>query len=608
MATRIKPHVQFGFERYLSVRTAALPSFSPDGRFIAFLADITGFPQVWRVPAEGGWPDQLSFAADRVMDAHYAHHSEEIVFSMDIGGSELAQLYLLPPGGEVEPLAVAEGVLHSFGAISPDDRELAFSSNRRHPAHFDVYVRPLHGGDARPVYQHDGSNMVDDWSPDGRFLLINRREGPLDSNLLLLDLSSGEATLLTPHAGLTQYASARFTPDGRGIYLITDRDSEFLRAARMDLETRELSFLTPDDADVSILDLSPDGASLAIVRNVEGKSRLIVRALTAGAQPEEREAPDLPPGIIGSTDWSHDGRLAFSFTGPRHNLNVWIWDIDSNECRQLTFASFGGLPQESLAAPEAVRFPSFDGLEIPGLLWMPDAPQPPIVVHVHGGPEGQARPQFNPVIQYLVSRGYAVLEPNVRGSTGYGRTYTHLDDVEKRMDSVADLEAAVSWLRSSGRMDADRIAVMGGSYGGFMVLAAVTTYPDLWAAAVDIVGIANLETFLRNTSAYRRHWRIPEYGDPDIHADFFRQISPIHHVDRIRAPMIVIHGVNDPRVPYSEAEQIVDALRARDVPVELLAYPDEGHGLVKLKNRLEAYPAIVEFLERHMRGTESHHG
>jgi dipeptidyl aminopeptidase/acylaminoacyl peptidase len=207
---------------------------------------------------------------------------------------------------------------------------------------------------------------------------------------------------------------------------------------------------------------------------------------------------------------------------------------------------------------------------------------------------------YSAVIQYLVNRGYAVLTPNVRGSTGYGRTYTHLDDVEKRMDSVADLEAAVQWLRASGRVDGEKIAVMGGSYGGFMVLAALTAYPDLWAAGVDIVGIANFETFLRNTGAYRRHWRIPEYGDPDRDAELFRRISPIHHADRIEAPLMVIHGDNDPRVPLSEAEQIVEAVRSRGREVEFMRFPDEGHGVIKLKNRLIAYPAIGEFLDRYL--------
>jgi dipeptidyl aminopeptidase/acylaminoacyl peptidase len=224
----------------------------------------------------------------------------------------------------------------------------------------------------------------------------------------------------------------------------------------------------------------------------------------------------------------------------------------------------------------------------------------PIVIDVHGGPEGQARPLFSPVTQYLVSCGYGVLVPNVRGSSGYGIEYQSLDDVRLRMDSVADLQHAVFWLRKSGVADPQRIAVMGGSYGGFMVLSSITTYPDLWAAAVDIVGIANFVTFLENTGPWRRKLRESEYGSLEIDRKFLEQISPIHHVDRITAPLFVVHGANDPRVPVGEAEQIVSALRERDVPVKYLRFEDEGHGLVKRANRLVAYPSIARFLDEHL--------
>lgn len=315
---------------------------------------------------------------------------------------------------------------------------------------------------------------------------------------------------------------------------------------------------------------------------------------------EETAVSGLPDGVVMQPAWAPDGQLlAFAFTAPSSPLNIWVWD--GNACRQITQVATGGIPEDTFIAPELVHFPSFDGLEIPAFLYMPPGVErPPVVMNVHGGPESQSRPAFAAVTQYFVNHGFALLVPNVRGSTGYGRIYTHLDDVEKRMDAVADLEAAVRWLRESGRVDGDRIAVMGGSYGGFMVLAALTTYPDLWAAGVDIVGIANFETFFQNTGAYRRHWRTPEYGDPERDRDLLRRISPIHSVDRIRAPLMVIHGDNDPRVPVNETEQIVEAVSRQGIPVELLRFPDEGHGVVKLKNKLVAYPAVADFLDRYL--------
>jgi dipeptidyl aminopeptidase/acylaminoacyl peptidase len=598
MAVQTRARTRYTFDRYLNARSASFPDFSPDGRFVSFISDITGVPQLWQVPVDGGWPEQLTFTADRVMSGRYAHEKPIILFGMDAGGNEREQIFTLQ-GGDVGDLAVDPSVMHMSATISWDDARVAFSDNRRHPAYFDVYIRDVDGGNEERVYEQDGSNFVSDWSRDGHYLLIYRLTGSRDSELFLLDLQSGEATHLTPHQGLALYGSARFAPDAQSVYLVTDTGSEFLRAARMELGTHEITFLTPDDRDVESVALSPDGSKLAMVRNLDGFSQLAVRPVDGT---EERVVPGLPRGVIAQPTWDRDGtRLAFTFTSPADNPNIWIWDLGKDETWQATFTTQGGIPRESFVSPEIVSFSSFDGLDVPALLYMPpDVQKPPVVINVHGGPESQATPMYSPVIQYFVNRGYAVLAPNVRGSTGYGRTYTHLDDVEKRMDSVADLKAAVEWLRASGRVNGEKIAVMGGSYGGFMVLAALTTYPDIWAAGVDIVGIANFETFLRNTGAYRRHWRIPEYGDPDRDAELFGRISPIHHVDRIEAPLMVIHGDNDPRVPLSEAEQMVEALRERGREVEFMRFPDEGHGVIKLKNKLVAYPAIGEFLDRYL--------
>ncbi len=587
----------YSIDRYLNARSATAPTFSPDGRSVAFLADITGLPQLWQVSIDGGWPELLTFAENRVMRAVYAHNSPQIVVGTDSGGNERQQLYRWHDG-KLTAIAVNPSVMYSFGAISPDDRQVAYSGNDRHPAHFDVYIADIDGANGRLVYQQDGSNFVSDWSPDGSMLVIMRRTGALDVELFTLDLASGAATHLTPHQAPVTYEQAHFAPDSRSIYLITNQDSEFNRAARLDLQSGRIDFLTLDDGDVDWLRLSPDGRRLAIVRNHDGYSLLQALDLAVGT---EVTAPDLVPGVVQEPSWSPDSRqLAFCLTSPRDNPNIWVWELDAGVSRRITHVATGGIPRDAFVEPTLVRFRSFDGLEVPAFLYLPEIETPPVIVHVHGGPEGQSRPAFNSVVQYLVNRGYAVLAPNVRGSTGYGRTYTHLDDVEKRMDSVADLEAAARWLRASGQVDADRMAVMGGSYGGFMVLAALTTYPELWTAGVDIVGVANFETFLRNTSAYRRHWRIPEYGDPDRDLELLRRISPINSMDRVAAPLIVIHGDNDPRVPLSEAEQVVEAVRDRNFPVEFLRFHDEGHGIVKLANRLVAYGAIATFLDAHL--------
>ncbi len=284
---------------------------------------------------------------------------------------------------------------------------------------------------------------------------------------------------------------------------------------------------------------------------------------------------------------------------------MWTLDVASGALSQITRSATGGVARDSFVEPSLIHYATFDQRQIPALLYTPhgeSATPRPAVVYVHGGPEGQYRPTFNTIVQYFVACGYVVLAPNVRGSSGYGFTYMSLDDVRLRMDSVADLRHAALWLASEGVADPGRIAVMGGSYGGFMTLAALTTYPDIWAAGVDLVGIANFVTFLQNTSAWRRKLREAEYGSLDHDRDFLTAISPIHQVDRIAAPLFVVHGANDPRVPVGEAEQIVASLRARGAPVEYQRYEDEGHGLIKRANRLIAYPAIARFLDQHIGG------
>lgn len=296
-------------------------------------------------------------------------------------------------------------------------------------------------------------------------------------------------------------------------------------------------------------------------------------------------------------------RLAFSFHGATKTSDIHVWDLESDELRAVTRASHGGLSPDRFVPPELVYYPTFDDQEIPAWFYQPEpqAEPAPAVVVVHGGPEGQSRPNLSFLAQYLVQHGYAVLVPNVRGSTGYGNAYSHLDDVEKRMDSVADLAHAAAWMKRQAGVAGDRIAVYGGSYGGFMVLAALTTYPDVFAMGVDIVGISNFVTFLGKTSGYRRAHREAEYGSLEKDRAFLERISPLNHIEKIKVPVMVIHGANDPRVPLSEAEQLVAALEARGIETEFLVFEDEGHGLVKLANKLVAYPAIVDFLDRQLK-------
>lgn len=552
-----------------------------------------------------------------MLEAHYspAPGDERLIFTRDVGGNENAQIYLLRADGSEEQSLTAghEAAMHTFGTWSRDGQRILFAANRRDVGLFDLYLRELEGEELL-VWQNETPGYLTNvrFSPDGRRAVVTQMQSSFDHELFEVDLASGEVRQLLPTEEAVRYVACEWVAGGCALYLNTDLGTDHLYIARLDLESGAIHTLAAPSWDCEAMCLAPDGARLAYAVNVDGARRLYALDLRTGATSERTPAPDVP-GVLadGHLVFSPDGRqLAFSLTTATRTVDVHLWDVEADAVWPATRSSHGGIPRETFVAPELVHYPTFDRDEggsvrhIPAWLYLPaKAPPPyPVVVLVHGGPEGQYSPGFHPAIQYLLANGYAILAPNVRGSTGYGKAYSHLDNVEKRMDSVADLAHAAYWLRDQPQIDGERIVVYGGSYGGFMVLSALTTYPDLWRAGVDIVGISNLVTFLENTSDYRRAHREAEYGSLARDRAFLEEIAPINHVDRIRVPLIVIHGANDPRVPLSEAEQLVAALEARGIPVEFLVLEDEGHGVVKLKNKLVAYPAIVTFLERYVVG------
>lgn len=604
---------RYSFDRYLNIRTAHGPSFSPDAQQVSFLSDITGVPEVWITPADvqathSFWPDQLTFRGERVASATFSPQQNVLLVAGDLGGNEREQLYLLlADGSEFTALTAKPDVMHLFGGWSPDGTRITYSSNERDARYFDVYERNIKNGQTHRLLQDDSTNYARCYSPDGKYVLVARQETNTRNQLFLVDTTSGEARNLTPDTGTgpALHRATAWSADRQGLYLISNRGRQFHSLAYLDLTTTQLTYLNDASWDVELLAVTRDGNTMAVVMNEDGYSLMAIFDVSKGW--EERQtlpAPTLPGGVINELAWSEDGsRLAITFTSAIDVLDIWIWSVADGVIKRLTRSSLGGIPQDSFVTPRLEHYPSFDGRELPAFLYLPSEKQPknlPAVINIHGGPESQTRPVLSAVTGYLVNHGYAVLAPNVRGSTGYGYEYQSLDDVRKRMDSVTDIKHAALWLSEKGIADSRRIAVMGGSYGGFMVLAAITTYPDLWAAAVDIVGIANFVTFLENTGPWRRKLREAEYGNLEQDRAFLEQISPIHHVDRITSPLFVVHGANDPRVPVGEAEQIVSALRARNVPVEYLRFEDEGHGLVKRPNRLVAYTAIGNFLDRHL--------
>lgn len=605
-------------ERYLQVNQAYGASFSADGQHLFFLSNMTGIPQVFRLPLADQilWPEQLTFGRERVQSAHPdPNNPNRLIFARDVGGNENAQLYLLELDTMTETLLTAghEDAIHALNGWSADGSAFFVVSNRRDRVHFDLFTS-ADNGQMQQVYRNPQRGYLGgvNYAPDGLRAVMVHVPRSFDFNLLEVELASGEARNLGANQQGVRYGAPHYTPDGNALYFLTDYDRDFMYIARLSFDTMQIEPFITQDWDVESLIFSDDGRYMAYSVNTDGNDAIYVRDMTNG---ETRQAPLNPvPGIVGlgeggAASFGPDGdKLLFTYLQENRTADVFLWDFASDSIRPLTQSSHAGLPTTSFVLPELIHYPTFDTGDdgqtrtIPAWLYKPQGvPGPyPVIVMVHGGPESQARPGFNALRQYFVNNGYAVFVPNVRGSTGYGKAYSHLDDVRKRMDSVADLAHAAHWLRDQPDINGDQIVVYGGSYGGFMVLAALTTYPDLWAAGIDIVGISSLVTFLENTSDYRREHRESEYGSLEHDRDFLESISPITHIDNVRAPLMVIHGRNDPRVPVTEAEQMVAELEARHVPVELLIFDDEGHGLVKLENRLVAYPRMIAFLQAHL--------
>ena len=479
-------------------------------------------------------------------------------------------------------------------------------SNKRDGAAIDAYVYDVAAGTSRLAAQNRGIGGFDDLSRDGKWGLLNRLVNRGDNNLYLVELSNGRETLLTPHQGPGSF-SGEFARDGRAVYLETNADRDQIAFGRMELEAGsgkpgKVTLLAQrPDAEVASFALDDAGTTAAILWNVAGRSELELMDLKTG---KTTARPKLPAEIAGGMDFSKDGHsLAMVVSGAATPADIWILDIPTGAFRQVTKSPHPGVDLSKLVRPELLEFRAHDGLPLSGWLYRPESGQAPYptVLAFHGGPEGQDRPAFNSTYQALLSRGIAVFAPNVRGSSGFGKRFVNLDNGALRVDGVKDIKACVDAVVRAGVAAPGRIGIMGGSYGGYMVMAGLTEYPELFAAGANLFGVVNFETFFKNTEPWMAAISKIEYGDPDREVEMLRRLSPIHKVDRVTAPTIVLHGANDTNVPVVEAEQVVDSLKKRGIPVEYVLFPDEGHGWRKTANRVRSAVAVTRWFEKYLK-------
>jgi dipeptidyl aminopeptidase/acylaminoacyl peptidase len=597
--------------RYTEFRSAGLASWHPTKREMLISTRFGETPQLHEVRLPLGARRQLTFFPDRVGGSSWPRRSADyIVFTKDKGGDEFGQIHRLDVAtGAISMLSPGGRSQNGLGPWSQQGDRMAFGSTRRNGTDRDIYVMdPKDAASARLVLEVKGGGWgAADWSPDDRKLVVFEGISVNESYLWLVDVATGEKRLLTPKGGAEQvaYSGAAFSADGGALYVTTDKESEFQRLALLDLATGQHRYLTSHIPwDVDSYELSPDGKTIAFVTNEEGLSVLHMLDTVSG---KEKPAPKLPVGLVFGLEWHNNSRdLGLVLNSARSPSDVYSIDVATGKLERWTESETGGLNAATFAEAELVRWKGFDGKAISGFLYKPNprftGPRP-VIVNIHGGPEGQSRPGFQGRSNFFTDElGVAVLYPNVRGSAGFGKSFLKLDNGVLREDSVKDIGALLDWIPTRKDLDASRVMVTGGSYGGYMTLAVATHYDAKIRCSLDVVGISNFVTFLQNTESYRRDLRRVEYGDERDPAmkEHLLRISPANNAHKIKKPLFVVQGKNDPRVPWTESEQMVATVKKNSGPVWYLLANDEGHGFAKKKNQDFQFYATIAFIRAHL--------
>lgn len=593
--------------RYILARGAGEAKLSPDGKMIAFRYGITGKNQIWTLPVTGGQAQQQTFGNGVTFFA-WAPKGNELVYGADNNGNEQESYYALniAAGTERELIPAVKGGFRSFGGFNAKGDKIAYASTERNGLDFDIYLADVSDGTSRRVYKGKYGNFVQAVSPDAKQLVISQTVGEDADNIYLLDTKTQKRTVLSEaNDPLTDRANHTdggmvWSGDGEALYFATNKDREFTALTRLDLESGEMMPLYETQADVQNVNLCGGDKYLVFTTNHDGFDQLHMMNMDTG---KRYAAPQLPEGVYGLSCADKADTLIVRINGFDRPGDLFAVSLKTGKTRNIFTSNYAGLNKEKLIRPESLRMRARDDVELQGLLYMPDeassaAGKPPVVFVVHGGPTAQARPTYSANIQYLVDQGIAVFATNIRGSTGFGRSYTALDDRRKRLDSIRDLVDMLQSDELARRVDTDRAAVMGGSYGGYAVNAVLSEYPDAFKAGVSLYGVADWVTALEVASPALKASDLIEYGNIEESEwrEFYKKYSPIRNADKIKVPVLFSHGIMDPRIDIAETETMVKALRANGIEAPYIRIPDEGHGWRKLSNQLFYNRRQAEFL------------
>jgi dipeptidyl aminopeptidase/acylaminoacyl peptidase len=601
---------EYPIEEFLGTTTWQGASFTTDGAAILASNDSTGVQNIYSVPVAGGAPSPLTRSTTESLQVAGAFPGDaRFLYLSDQGGNELTHLFVQEADGSTRDLTPGDRLKATFAGFAPDERSFFVLTNERDARYFDLYEFATEGYARTLLYRNDEGLDVSAISADRRLIALKRNHTETDTDIVLRDRETGKDRVLTVHQGEVYNEPEMFSRDARSLYYLTDEASEFRYLVKMDLQAGTREVIEKPDWDITSAGLSRGGKYLWLEVNNDGRSEI---RLYDAATMKAINLPTLPKAAITSVTFSRDEtHAAFYVNGSRQPNDLYVLDLATGRDRALTKSLSARLDPENLVEAEVARFKSFDNTEVPGILYKPHrasaAAKVPALVWVHGGPGGQSRVTYSGLIQYLVNHGYAVYAINNRGSSGYGRSFYKMDDRKHGEGDLDDCVSSKRFLAATGYVDAGRIGIIGGSYGGYMVLAALTFRPQEFAAGVDIFGVSNWVRTLSSIPPYWESFRkalYTELGDPATDEAYLKKISPLFHATEIRKPLLVLQGANDPRVLKVESDEIVAAAKSSGVPVEYLVFDDEGHGFRKKENQNKGYRAILEFLDHHLKGAK----